>query len=87
MKTIKLTIIILLAAAVLSFIKSDKEFSIIKILPFADGTPVNEYHWAALIVLLITWWGCSRLKKKDDENALTAILNPLHFVFFLYADF
>ena len=68
MKVIKLTIFLLLGAAIISFIKSDESFNIIKALPFADGENVNGYHWAALIISLITWWGHSRLKKKDNKN-------------------
>ncbi|MFA6186470.1 MAG: hypothetical protein WC770_04555 [Phycisphaerae bacterium] len=69
MKTIKLTIIILLTIAVLSIIKSGRSFNIVQALPFADGKPVNIYHWAALAILLITCWGYCRLnhKKKEEE--------------------
>lgn len=69
MKPIKLAIIILLGAAAISFIRSDKEFSIIKALPFADGEPVdNIYHWGALIILGLTFWGYYRLTRKKDED-------------------
>jgi hypothetical protein len=70
MKTIKMTIIILLTITVLSFIKSGKSFNLIQALPFADGRPVNIYHWAALAILLITCWGYCRLnhKKKEEDK-------------------
>jgi hypothetical protein len=68
MRAVKLTIIILLGAATISFIKSDKTFNIIKALPFADGAAVNGYHWAALIILFVAWWGYNRLKKKDEDE-------------------
>ena len=68
MKVIKLAIIVLLGAATISFIKSDRSFNIIRALPFADGEPVNIYHWGALIILLITCWGFYRLTRKKDED-------------------
>lgn len=68
MRATKLTAIILLGAAAISFIKSDRSFNIIRALPFADGEPVNIYHWAALIILLITFWGFYRLTRKKDED-------------------
>ena len=67
MKLIKLTVIIMLTLAALAFIKSDEEFYLIKALPFADGEPVNIYHWGSLAILLITCWGYYRLTRKDDE--------------------
>lgn len=68
MKVIKLTIIILLGIAAISFIKSDSSFNIVKALPFVDGEPANIYHWAALVILLITCWGYYRLTRKDDKD-------------------
>lgn len=68
MKTIKLTVIILLAIAVFIFIKSDEHFNIIKGLPFADGDDVNIYHWASLILILLTCWGYYRLNHKDRDD-------------------
>lgn len=69
MKAIKLAIIILLGAAAISFIRSDKEFNIIRALPFADGEPVgNIYHWGSLAILGLTFWGYYRLTKKHDED-------------------
>ena len=65
---IKLVAIILLGAAAISFIRSDKEFNIIRALPFADGEPVNIYHWAALIILGLTFWGFYRLTRKKEED-------------------
>ena len=68
MEKIKLAIIRLLAGAVLSFVKSGKEFNIVKALPFADGEPVNSYHWAALMILIITCWGFYRLTRKQEDE-------------------
>lgn len=69
MRTIKLTVIILITLAVFAFIRSDEHFNIIKALPFADGDDVNIYHWASLILILLTCWGYYRLNHKDDEDS------------------
>jgi hypothetical protein len=68
MRLLKLTIIILTTFVLISFIKSDESFNIIKELPFADGEDINIYHWASLAILLITCWGFYRLSRKNDED-------------------
>jgi hypothetical protein len=68
MKVVKLTVIILLTLAALSFVKCGRSFNIVQALPFADGKPVNIYHWAGLAVLLITVWGYCRLNRKDTND-------------------
>ena len=68
MKIIKLAIILLLAGVVLSFVKSGRDFSIVKALPFADGEPVNIYHGAALMILLVTCWGYYRWTQNNEED-------------------
>lgn len=67
MKIIKLTVIVLLTFTALSFVKSGKSFNIVQALPFADGDPVNIYHWGSLAILLITLWGYFRMNR-DHEN-------------------
>jgi hypothetical protein len=68
MKIIQLTIIILITITLFSFIKADANFNIIKGLPFADGEKINLYHWASLIIILLTLWGYCRLNRKDEED-------------------
>jgi len=37
-------------------------------LPFADGDNINIYHWASLILILLTCWGYYRLTRKEDKD-------------------
>ena len=69
MKIIKLTIILTLTVAVLSFIKEGHSFHITHVIPFCDGEPANNrYQFAGLAICIITVWGYYRLmKSKDDE--------------------
>jgi len=68
MKVIKITLIVLVAAAVLSFVRAERTFNIVKALPFFDGEPVNEYHIGAMIICLIALWGFSRLSRRNNDG-------------------
>jgi hypothetical protein len=68
LKVIRITLIILVAAAVLSFIRAQKTFDIIKALPFCDGEPVNGYHIGALLICLIGLWGFCRLARRNNDE-------------------
>ena len=68
MRTIKLTVIILITISVFTFIKSGRHFNIMQALPFADGDNINIYHWASLILILLTCWGYYRLTRKEDKD-------------------
>jgi hypothetical protein len=67
MKTVKITLILLTAAAVIIFMKAGRAVDLRRALPFCDGEPPNEYHYGALALLLIWLWGMARLRRKDDE--------------------
>lgn len=69
MKTLKIVATILIAAAILNFIRAGRTFHLAKVLPFCDGEPVNTYHWAGLIMCGIALWGYCRLKNgsKDED--------------------
>jgi len=67
-KTIKIVIIILIGATVLSFVKSGQEFHIAKLLPFCDGEPVNRYHLAGLVMCVIALWSYYRLRRRDNND-------------------
>jgi hypothetical protein len=65
MKTLKITATILIAAALLNFIRDGRSFHIAKVLPFCDGRSVNTYHWGGLIMCAIALWGYFRLKNRS----------------------
>jgi len=69
MKMLKITAVILIASAILSFLRAGSDFPIAEVLPFCDGHAVNEYHWAGLVMSGIALWGYYRLKRqsKDDD--------------------
>jgi len=68
MKATKITLVLLCAAAVLHFLKAEKNIDIRKSLPFLDGEPPNIYHVGALAMILIFFWGLGRLRRHDDEE-------------------
>jgi hypothetical protein len=68
LKIIRITWIVLVAAAVLSFVRAQETFDIVKALPFCDGEPVNSYHIGALIICLIALWGFSRLGRRNNDE-------------------
>jgi len=63
MKAIKIVIVILVGATVLSFIKAGQVFHIVRVLPFCDGEPVNKYHLAGLVMCAIALWGYYRSRR------------------------
>jgi hypothetical protein len=65
MKTIRLTLIMLVAIAFYLSIKAGHSFNIVQALPFAEGENINIYHFGSLAVVLITLWGLRRLKKDE----------------------
>lgn len=70
MKTIKITLIILVAATILVFIRSELAFHIAKILPFCSGDPIEwDYELAALAMLVLFVLGLYRLHRnhRDDD--------------------
>ena len=69
MKAIKLILLLLIAAGFINFIKAEHQFHIAKILPFADGQPVSaEYAIGGIILLIILFWGITRLNRRDDQD-------------------
>ena len=70
MKAIKITLIILVAATTLVFIRSDLAFHIAKILPFCSGSPIEwDYELGILAMLLLFVLGLYRLHRnhRDDD--------------------
>ena len=70
MKIIKVTLIILVAASTLAFVKSDLVFHIAKVLPFCSGNPIEwGYELGALAILVLFFLGLHRLlrnQRRDD---------------------
>ena len=70
MKAITLTLIILITACFLNFLrKSVDNFHIAEIFPFCDGREVSpEYAIGGVVILLILLWGILRLKRGSDDR-------------------
>jgi hypothetical protein len=70
MKVIKVTLIILVAASILAFVKSDVVFHIAKVLPFCSGNPIDwGYELGGLGILVLFFLGLRRLhrnRRRDD---------------------
>ena len=68
MKALRITFILLGAAAAIHFIKADNAVDIRRALPFCDGDSFpNAYHFGALAIVLIFLWGLARLGRRDDH--------------------
>ena len=67
-KTAKITFIIILAAALIVFLREGRTFHIAKILPFCGGFKPSMYDAAAIALLLLMLWGLGRLKRRDTSD-------------------
>ena len=70
MKAIKITLILLVAATILVFVRSDLAFHIAKSLPFCSGDPIDwDYASGALTMLVLFVLGLYRLRRnqRDDD--------------------
>ena len=70
MKAMTLTLIILITACFLNFLrKSVDNFHIAQIFPFCDGRPVRpEYAVGGVVILLILLWGILRINNGGDDK-------------------
>lgn len=68
MKAVKITLILLIAAAAILFIRSDYQLDIREALPFCDGRRPNKYHLAAIVIIVIWLWGLARLRRRDGDE-------------------
>lgn len=68
MKAVKITLILLTAAAAILFMKANRSLDIREALPFCDGLPPNRYHVAEIVILLIGLGGIARLRRRDDDE-------------------
>lgn len=70
MKPIAVTLIILITACLLNFIKKSVDnFHIAEIFPFFDGREVKpEYAIGGIVMLLILLWGILRLNRRTDDD-------------------
>ena len=68
MKAAKITLILLVAAATITFMKTNRAIDLRRALPFCDGEPPHLYHIGALALLLIWLWGMRRLRRRHDDR-------------------
>ncbi len=69
MKTIKVTLIILVATTALVFVRSGLVFHIAKSLPFCSGQPIEwDYALGALVILVLFVLGLYRLRRNRHED-------------------
>ena len=71
-RIIYLTLLVLIAASLINFIRAGNAFHIAKVLPFASGKPPGLYDWAGIVMILITITGTRALRRgRDDSNDST----------------
>jgi len=69
MKVIKITLIILVVASILAFVKSGMVFHIAKVLPFCSGNPIEwGYELGALAILVLFLLGLQRLRRNQRRD-------------------
>ena len=74
MKFAKIALIIVLIFSLVSWVRSDHgDFgSLVKTLPFCGGHKVSFYDVGAIALIVLLFWGLSRLKssgQKEDDAA------------------
>ena len=67
MKAVKITLLIVILLTVLNFIIEGEYFHPAKTLPFVEGNN-GLYGWAALVLIVIFFWGLSRLNRNDKDE-------------------
>jgi len=74
MKPAAVTAILVLALALLAWIRAGDDFDIRSILPLLGGNEINIYDLGGLLMLVIAGWGLARLmygrggEKPDEEE-------------------
>jgi hypothetical protein len=69
MKPINITLIILVAASILVFVRSGMVFHIAKSLPFCSGNPIEwGYDLGGLAMIVIFLWGLNRLRRNQGRD-------------------
>ena len=67
-RIVYLTLVILIAAALINFARGGEGFHIAKVLPFASGETPGIYDWAGIAIVLITLWGIQRLRRNRNSS-------------------
>jgi len=63
MKSVKICLIILLAAVLINWVREGDGFHISHVLPFMSGKPISFYDIGCIGLLCLLFWGIGRLKK------------------------
>ena len=68
-KTFKITLIVLIAATVIIWLRDGQEFSLPELVPIFGGHELSRYDLGGLILIVIMVWGYARLKRmnRDDD--------------------
>jgi len=69
MRLIQLTLIVLIAVAVFSFITNGQIFHLSRVLPFCSGGGIDTpYEIGGLVMLGLFLWGLYRLKRNNRDE-------------------
>ena len=68
MRLVLITTIIVMSAALITWIRADEDFPIAHVLPFMGGDDPGVYDVGALVVIGITIWGITRLSSPSGEG-------------------
>jgi len=71
MKAAKVVLIALLAALAINWVRQGSTFHIVQTLPFLGSRkPTLSYEVGGFILLILAWWGFSRLRRlgKDSDE-------------------
>lgn len=67
-RIVYVTLVILIAASLIGFIRGGAGFPIVQVLPFAGGPAPALYSGAGVVMILITIWGIRRLQRNRHSD-------------------
>jgi len=66
---VAIVIVILVTAAIVSFLREGADWPLPRVLPGCDGLPLSPIHFlAGAVLIFLMLWGLRRLNRSTDET-------------------
>ncbi len=62
-KAVKIIVVLIIALALLAFLRSGHSFDVRSIIPFMGGAEISLYDWSGLFLSGLVVWGLLRLNR------------------------